>query len=313
MVHMFPSKSSLIIWSLIKRLPYVHAARNKCDCGMHEMENNFKYRNIVNAAHPPKCFLHWLRIWCVHRIIAQNAVNFGHTLRISSHHVTTWTITFFRVRRSDWFSIFAQISFDLFLRGRKNVNMTDKKKLILITRFPVIKYIQYIEYYLIYFSHILTHIQMWIYSLGITLRRTLQSFSTANIQRKATQALNRGSGGATMLNAQNDIGNTNQRTMAPGALTVRCESTAASHHSTGNNENDESDINNRAQIAPKNSSKKSSLDYVIRTMCAPNRNNRASLMYLLDVSIIITSSLPFFSIFCFFFSIFYFVEFPLFK
>lgn len=137
---------------------------------------------------------------------------------------------------------------------------------------------------------------MWIYSLGITLRRTLQSFSTANNRRKATQALNRGSDAATTLNAQNDIGNTNQRTKAPGAMTVRCHlaATAGALHPTANNNNDESDINNRAQIAPKNSSKKSSLDYVIRTMCAPNRNNRASLMYLLDVSII-TSSLFFLS------------------
>lgn len=132
---------------------------------------------------------------------------------------------------------------------------------------------------------------MWIYSLGITLRRTLQSFSSANNQRKATHALSRGSGGgvgdgATLLNAQNDIGNTNQRTKAPGAMMVRCQlSTAPSHHPTGNDDNRDSDSNNGAQIAPKNSSKKSSLDYVIRTMCAPNRNNRASLMYLLDVSI----------------------------
>lgn len=132
------------------------------------------------------------------------------------------------------------------------------------------------------------HTQMWIYSLGITLRRTLQSFSTANNQRKATQALNRGNGtgggtGATLLNAQNDIGNPNQRTKTPAAMLVRCQS---SLQPTGNDDNGDSDSNNSAQIAPKNSSKKSSLDYVIRTMCAPNRNNRASLMYLLDVSII---------------------------
>lgn len=147
------------------------------------------------------------------------------------------------------------------------------------------------------FTFIHAYTQMWIYSLGITLRRTLQSFSTANNQRKATQALNRGAGtagtGATLLNAQNDIGNPNQRTKTPAAMLVRCQS---SQQPTGNDDNDASDSNNSAQIAPKNSSKKSSLDYVIRTMCAPNRNNRASLMYLLDVSIIV-SSLYFISLF----------------
>lgn len=142
---------------------------------------------------------------------------------------------------------------------------------------------------------------MWIYSLGITLRRTLQSFSTANSQRKATQALNRGGGtgagagagtrtdGATLLNAQNDIGNTNQRTKTPGAMMLqRCQSSStmvSTHQPTGNNNDKDESDSSSAQIATKNSSKKSSLDYVIRTMCAPNRNNRASLMYLLDVSV----------------------------
>lgn len=133
---------------------------------------------------------------------------------------------------------------------------------------------------------------MWIYSLGITLRRTLQSFSSANIQRRTTTSTTTTTTttAATAAQASNrGIGIAKVTMKAPGAMLQHCQPPSSSHP-TGNN--DESDSNNGAQTPPKNPNKKSSLDYVIRTMCAPNRNNRASLMYLLDVSIVIVIIVP---------------------
>lgn len=77
---------------------------------------------------------------------------------------------------------------------------------------------------------------MWIYSLGVTLRRAIQTFSTGtNQQSKA----------ATVKSTLNTV---------------------------ANNERKHKNI--------------TSLEYVIRAMCSPNILYRASLMYLLDVSII---------------------------
>lgn len=75
---------------------------------------------------------------------------------------------------------------------------------------------------------------MWIYSLGITLRRTMHTFSSAASQQTKAAA----------ANAANTA-----------------DSTASK---------------------PKNDTR---LEHVIRAMCAPNIVYRASLMYLLDVSI----------------------------
>lgn len=78
-------------------------------------------------------------------------------------------------------------------------------------------------------------IQMWIYSLGVTLRRAIQLFSTGiSQQSKAT----------TVKSAMNTVASNGQK-----------------HKNL------------------------TSLEYVIRAMCAPNILYRASLMYLLDVSI----------------------------
>lgn len=74
---------------------------------------------------------------------------------------------------------------------------------------------------------------MWIYSLGITLRRTMQTFSSTTSQHGKTST----------TNALNTDTNTTSK--------------------------------------PKNYT---TLEHVIRAMCAPNIVYRASLMYLLDVS-----------------------------
>lgn len=141
---------------------------------------------------------------------------------------------------------------------------------------------------------------MWIYSLGITLRRTIQSTSGTSLQRKMTTGAN---GAAVLLNYQNDNGNTmtmGQRIKAPAVMTM------VNHQANGildkNGNGSENLMKNhynkdKAAIAvssscdtdnvcvAKNMYKNlTSLEYVIRTMCAPNIHYRASLMYLLDVS-----------------------------
>lgn len=92
---------------------------------------------------------------------------------------------------------------------------------------------------------------MWIYSLGITLRRAVHTLSTGTNQQATA--------GTTVEAYYNDASTT---TTAAAATT--------------------SSVKN-----PSNNRNPTSLERVIRAMCAPNIYYRASLMYLLDVSIII--------------------------
>lgn len=83
---------------------------------------------------------------------------------------------------------------------------------------------------------------MWIYSLGITLRRAVHTFSTGTNQQAT---------GTTVEAPYNDANVKN----------------------------------------PSNNKNPTSLERVIRAMCAPNIYYRASLMYLLDVSSILCVTL----------------------
>lgn len=109
---------------------------------------------------------------------------------------------------------------------------------------------------------------MWIYSLGITLRRTIHSFSGTNTgnQVKVTTTA------AT-------VATTTKTASAP--LTKTTTSTIPSTFTRTDENDNEGGGNDNIRQQHKNFT---SLEHVIRTMCAPNINYRASLMYLLDVS-----------------------------
>lgn len=99
---------------------------------------------------------------------------------------------------------------------------------------------------------------MWIYSLGITLRRAVHTLSTGtNQQAKA---------GTTVEAYYNDADPTATTTTTTA---TNATSTTAITSSVKN---------------PSNNRNPTSLERVIRAMCAPNIYYRASLMYLLDVS-----------------------------
>lgn len=104
--------------------------------------------------------------------------------------------------------------------------------------------------------------QMWIYSLGITLRRTIQSLSGANNgnQPRATTA-----GRATAL--------------------LKTTSAFARTSESGNCDKEGEGLGGGNDNIRQQHKSLTSLEYVIRAMCAPNIHYRASLMYLLDVSI----------------------------
>lgn len=134
--------------------------------------------------------------------------------------------------------------------------------------------------------------QMWIYSLGITLRRTIQSSSGGSSHRRVT------SSDAAQPSGPKDCGapaTANRR--APAAATQQRLHQRPSDGGAGGNGTRLARHNNYAEIGehfsagsefatlPRNAYRHlTSLDYVIRTMCAPNIHYRASLMYLLDVS-----------------------------
>lgn len=93
---------------------------------------------------------------------------------------------------------------------------------------------------------------MWIYSLGITLRRAVHTLSTGTNQQATA--------GTTVEAYYNDA--------APIPATTTTTATAITPS-----------VKN-----PSNNRNPTSLERVIRAMCAPNIYYRASLMYLLDVS-----------------------------
>lgn len=138
---------------------------------------------------------------------------------------------------------------------------------------------------------------MWIYSLGITLRRTIQSVSASNSQRRnqrGTRSMAKSESEATAVGAQpTSNNNVPAVTMATakreangnfgGAATDNENIKMIYNNSVddGNATNCDSDSGNGSGKTFKNLT---SLEYVIRTMCEPNIHYRASLMYLLDVS-----------------------------
>lgn len=95
---------------------------------------------------------------------------------------------------------------------------------------------------------------MWIYSLGITLRRAVHTLSTGTNQQATA--------GTTVEAYYNDA--------APTTTTTATSSSTTAITSSVKN--------------PSNNRNPTSLERVIRAMCAPNIYYRASLMYLLDVS-----------------------------
>lgn len=121
---------------------------------------------------------------------------------------------------------------------------------------------------------------MWIYSLGITLRRTIQSTANNQHQRKGISE----SGIGLMQNQQMTIGNYQndvvvQATARKPITNTTTMTTNHQHHGHHfGQDNDTGLITNNAH------KHLTSLDYVVRMMCAPNLHYRASLMYLLDVS-----------------------------
>lgn len=113
---------------------------------------------------------------------------------------------------------------------------------------------------------------MWIYSLGITLYKAIPSTSGINPTNRTI------SGSLTKIN--NDRENDDVAIQAPVPSTaIRTDMTMYHHNQNHSNELDKM---------------LTSLDYVISAMCAPKLHNRASLMYLLDVSMV------FFYCVCFF-------------
>lgn len=132
---------------------------------------------------------------------------------------------------------------------------------------------------------------MWIYSLGVTLRRTIQStLSTSSHHRNGKLG---GSGIAMMQQQQNGgyendiVAQVTANQRPPASVAQRNQESVAPHgpvnHLTSDNDT----------TLTTNSVYKhlTSLDHVVRMMCAPNLHYRASLMYLLDVSMIVLSTM----------------------
>lgn len=126
---------------------------------------------------------------------------------------------------------------------------------------------------------------MWIYSLGVTLRRTIQSTTASS----ASQYRNgKYDAGIAMLQQQNGgyendgVAQVTANKRPPEPITQQ------NHHRTAINGHVNHLGNDNDAIPTTNNVYKhlTSLDFVIRMMCAPNLHYRASLMYLLDVSII---------------------------
>lgn len=121
-------------------------------------------------------------------------------------------------------------------------------------------------------------LQMWIYSLGITLRRTIQSTSATSQQRKALQGTMHQQQTTTttaLANYEND-GGRGAPVIAAHQQPSHGGNASNGHHPANDNDNEPITNNMYKHLT--------SLDYVVRTMCAPNLHYRASLMYLLDVS-----------------------------
>lgn len=127
---------------------------------------------------------------------------------------------------------------------------------------------------------------MWIYSLGVTLRRTIQSTTASSSSQYRS---NKHGAGIAMLQQQQNAGyandavaqvTANQRTPEPVAHQQN------HHHRTMMNGHVNHLDNDNDTVPTTNNVYKhlTSLDHVIRMMCAPNLHYRASLMYLLDVS-----------------------------
>lgn len=107
--------------------------------------------------------------------------------------------------------------------------------------------------------NLLSFQQMWIYSLGITLHKSIPSSGVTPTNRTI-------SGSLTKIN--NDRENDDVATQAPvPSSAISTDMTMYNQHHS--NEHDKM---------------LTSLDCVITAMCAPKLFNRVSLMYLLDVS-----------------------------
>lgn len=110
---------------------------------------------------------------------------------------------------------------------------------------------------------------MWIYSLGITLHKAIPSASGVTPTNRTI------SGSLTKIN--NDRENDDVAIQAPVPSSA-ISTDMTMYHNHHSNEHD--------KIL-------TSLDCVISAMCAPKLFNRASLMYLLDVSIVFYHHIPF--------------------
>lgn len=161
----------------------------------------------------------------------------------------------------------------------------------------------YIIMYIILFVNLLPFIyfpfvfqlQMWIYSLGVTLRRTIQSTS-ANSSHQHSKGVHES--GLAMLQRQNTAPGTYQNdvvaqvtahtnTRQPGLTSLHHQPRQPPHQhqqSNGRVNHAANDNDDSGMITNNVYKHLTSLDYVVRMMCAPNLHYRASLMYLLDVS-----------------------------